>query len=264
MTEPSGADRGNKQGQELADTSVPHAKQARRAVVLTRGECLRLATALAFSALTDACLGAGADASSSAGLRYLDWALRVLRRLQEQTSSIRRAGQAVAEGLLGGHKLYVWDAEGAVTSEALGRAGGFMAVHALANKTDGVRGGDVLILASRAPREERALSIVLKAKSAGCGVIVLAPAGALTAAGSYSVDLPVPEGDAVVEVRGASGRLGPTSGLACCAALWAVLAEAALAMAEKGKPPHLWMSIKLPEAASYNDRALKQTADLGY
>jgi uncharacterized phosphosugar-binding protein len=230
---------------------------------VTRSECLKLGAAFVLTALWEALLLEGTEGAQSAGQRYLDEVLALLNRLKRQWKAIRSAGEAVAECLLGGHKLYVWDAEGAIKSEALGRAGGFMAVRAFSAESDKLSAGDVLLLASRSPDGEQALNIIRKAGEAGCNVIVLAPPGGLTKAGLRCVELPIPKGDAAVAVRGAA-RVGPTSGVACCAALWAVLAEAALKMAEKGRPPHIWRSIKLPDASVYNSNALKETEEQGF
>jgi uncharacterized phosphosugar-binding protein len=223
-----------------------------------------LGAAFALAALWEVLSTEGTEGAQSAGRRNLDEILALLNRIQGQWKAIRSAGEAVAECLLCGHKLYVWDAEGAIKSEALGRAGGFMAVKAFSAESDKLSAGDVLLLASREPNSDQALDIIGKSAETGGKVIVLAPPGSLTRAGFRCVELPVPKGDAVVAVKGAFGKVGPTSGIACCAALWAVLAEAALKRAGKGRPPHLWRSIKLPDAAAYNSNALRETEEQGF
>jgi uncharacterized phosphosugar-binding protein len=72
----------------------------------------------------------------------------------------------------------------------------------------------------------------------------------------------VTDADAAVVVRGAA--IAPASGVLNTAILWAVIAAYIEAMEKRGKPPHVWMSIKRPGAKDFNDAALAATREAGF
>ncbi len=70
-------------------------------------------------------------------------------------------------------------------------------------------------------------------------------------------------GDAILEMEGLDTKACPTSGVATAYALWALTAEVIAQLLKRGKRPHLYRSINLPDGASYNERARKEFEETG-
>jgi len=70
-------------------------------------------------------------------------------------------------------------------------------------------------------------------------------------------------GDAVLEMEGLDTKACPTSGVATAYALWALTAEIIAQLLKRGKRPHLYRSVNLPDGAAYNERARKEFEETG-
>jgi uncharacterized phosphosugar-binding protein len=62
-------------------------------------------------------------------------------------------------------------------------------------------------------------------------------------------------GDAVLDVEGVDTAVAPTSGLAFCYTIWAIVAEAVAQMLARGLHPHVYRSVNLPDGEEFNARA---------
>jgi len=213
-------------------------------------------------------LASPALASDDAMDRYMERVLSDLRRFRrERLATTDRAGDAIAERISSGGTLLVTDARGGYVAEALGRAGGLMAIARLTEGTP-VAAGDALIAVADEPSPEPTITLASGAKTAGALVVGICPIRARERALSSHCDIAlenyVTDRDAAVHVAGFDGPMAPTSGVLNTGILWALTAAYIEAMERRGKPPHIWKSIKRPGAREFNEIALEETKRVGY
>jgi uncharacterized phosphosugar-binding protein len=202
--------------------------------------------------------------------RYVDRVRRDLRRFRrEQLRATRDAGERLADRVAAGGRLLIYDARGSYSAEATGRAGGLMAIAPLRARAEAdVAPADALILVSDLAATDGDLKVARGARGRGALVVGICPVrdapNSLAAACDIALDNHVTDEDAAVTIRGLSGPIAPTSGAVNTAILWALTAAYIEAMARRGKPPHIWISIKRPGAQAFNDAALQATKEAGY
>jgi uncharacterized phosphosugar-binding protein len=201
---------------------------------------------------------------------YVDRVRRDLRRFRrEQLGATRDAAERLAQRVAAGGRLLVYDQRAAYSAEATGRAGGLMAIAPLrAGAETDLAPVDALILVSDLAAADGDLKVARGARGRGALVVGICPVRAapnsLAAACDIALDDYVTDEDAAVTIEGLSGPIAPTSGAVNAAILWALTAAYIEAMVRRGKPPHVWMSIKRPGAHAFNDAALQATKEAGY
>jgi len=226
-----------------------------------------------FARIVGASLGAGALAPKlaaqdpEAAERYLARIRSDLKRARdEQLPALERAGQLLAERVAGGGRLLIHDARGEYVAEALGRAGGLMGIAGLGGDPAAVKAADALLIVADEAANPADVGPATQARKAGALVVGICPVrpqpGALSGACDEAIDNYVTDEDAAVTVDGVA--MAPTSGVLNTALLWALTAAYIEAMEARGKPPHVWMSIKRPGSKACNDAALAATNDMGY
>lgn len=191
------------------------------------------------------------------------------RFAREQLAATDAAGERLAERVAAGGRLLIFDQQGKYSAEASGRAGGLMAVTAVRDGSEAsVHPQDALIIVADEPAAPADLEVARPARERGALVVGICPvrrgAHRLAAACDVALDNYVTNDDAAVSLPGVAQRVGPTSGALNAAILWALTAAYIEAMERRGKPPHIWKSIKRPGAQEFNAAALEATAREGY
>lgn len=204
--------------------------------------------------MISASLAAGDDAIEG----YFDAANQHLCRIRsESAGQIGRVGRRLAGRVAGGGRLFVFDSRGGYVSEALGRAGGLMAIAPLPADAAGVTANDAVIVVADDRLDAAAVAAAEAARAAGALVTGIGPASdtgkSLEAACHATI---------ANTLDGGAGN--PLSGVLNTAILWALIAAYIEAMEARGRPPHIWMSIKRPGSKAFNDAALAETAKVGY
>jgi len=199
--------------------------------------------------------------------RYLRRIRRDLARVRKGLPTIDRAGDLLAERVAAGGRLLIYDLRGEYAAEALGRAGGLMGIsHIGSDQTAMVSAADALLIVADEPANATDLALAQAARATGALVVGICPVrpgdGSLSGTCDLAIDNYVTDADAAVVVGGEA--IAPTSGVLNTAILWAVTAAYIEAMERRGKPPHVWMSIKRPGAKAFNDAALAATREAGY
>lgn len=202
------------------------------------------------------------------------YAQRLLAELQSLRTShvmaMQRAAEAMAQRVLQGARLYIVDDNSGLISEALGRAGGLMMIQQLPT-TDleeaGITAPDVLIACSRRA-ENLPMSVLARdARQRGVYVVAICPAAQaeepLSLPRWASTHLSVPPDEGIFTTPGEK-KVCPISGQLACVVLWMLTAAFIERMHKRGKTPHLWRSIKLPDSKSFNEQALQATVREGY
>lgn len=134
--------------------------------------------------------------------------------------------------------------------------------------------GDALLIFSTSGRNAVAIDMALRAaekKVRTIGVTSMAytnavasrhPSGKkLADVCDIVIDNGAPYGDAVVEIKGFAGKVGPISSVTGCAVVNAIVAESVSIMVEREILPPVFMSANVDGGDEYNDRLLKQNAN---
>jgi len=221
----------------------------------------------------------------TAGQRYLARAIEVLETISRtQDEPIAAAAAAVADAVADGNRVFVAATSHVLHTELYLRAGGLAAVHPLGEtpdlstpmlqlSTDVLRGdgdfvpgpGDVVLIGTNAGTDAGTVQVALAARAAGCLVVGLTcvayerwpevvvehPSGAkLIDLADIVVDIGGTIGDGVIDLDGLDTAVGPTSGVALCAAAWAILVAAAERLLDRGLTPIVYRSVQVPGAES--------------
>ena len=233
----------------------------------------------------------------TAAQTYLRGTIEVLETMAaSQASALEAAAERVAVAIAGGGRVWVAATSHVLHTELYLRAGGLAAVHPLGESPDlarpmrelsddALRGdgdfrpspGDVVIVGTNAGT----VQVALAARAAGCIVIGLTcvayerwpdvvvehpDGGRLVDLADIVVDIGGAIGDGIVELPGVDTAVGPTSGVALCAAAWAILVGAAERLVERGLVPIMYRSVQIPgaEALFHERRARYQVTRQGW
>jgi uncharacterized phosphosugar-binding protein len=70
-------------------------------------------------------------------------------------------------------------------------------------------------------------------------------------------------GDGALDMEGLDTGVAPTSGVAFCYIIWAVVSEAVAQMQARGLKPHVYRSVNLPDGEQFNARAEAEYRETG-
>ncbi|MEA2537191.1 MAG: hypothetical protein QOF11_1425 [Chloroflexota bacterium] len=223
---------------------------------------------------------------------YLLRTIEILETLAaSQAAVLEAAAERVAAAIASGGRVWVAATSHVLHTELYLRAGGLAAVHPLGETPDLARpmlelsddvlggdgdfrpaSGDVVIVGTNAGTDAGTVQVALAARAAGCTVIGLTcvayerwpevvvehpSGGRLVDLADIVVDIGGTIGDGVVELPGVDTAVGPTSGVALCAAAWAILVGAADRLVGQGLVPLVYRSVQIPggEALFHERRA---------
>jgi uncharacterized phosphosugar-binding protein len=194
------------------------------------------------------------------------WSVWLVR---EQLPATQAAGRAVADAIVGGHRVWVTQTSHTLHTEATRRAGGFMAVHVLDDDA-AIEAGDVVLAGTSAGTFDSIVETALVARARGAVVVSLTqlpferdarmpsahPSGRrLSEIADIVVDLGGPFGDGEFDLPDADGRevqVIPSSGVTGVLALWMIFAEALDLLVSRGTPPLVWQSNLIDGARERN------------
>jgi uncharacterized phosphosugar-binding protein len=192
---------------------------------------------------------------------------RLERIAREQLAPIEQGGEAVAQALAGGGRVWVTQTSHYLHQEATHRAGGLIAVHALESPDD-VAAGDVVLFGITAGAAAEVVDLALDLQRRGARVIAISqldferhpdlpathPSGRrLSDVADVHVDIGGPYGDGELELGETGIRVLPSSGVSSLLVLWMVLADAVGRLQAQGIVPLAYESNLLPGARSRNE-----------
>ena len=139
---------------------------------------------------------------------------------------------------------------------------------ALAVERSDLAPGDVLIMSSVSGKSASVVELALAAQRMGAKVVAItsvtysravrsrhSSGKRLLEVAEIVVDNCGEVGDAVLDMEGVDTAVAPTSGVAFCYIIWAVVAEAVARMLARGIRPHVYRSINLPDGEEFNAHA---------
>lgn len=167
-------------------------------------------------------------------------------------------------------------AEQVESSRREGRAKADERLAQLGVARSGLAEGDVLICNSVSGRSALAVEVARAASQMGVRVVAITSLNYSKGVSSqhstgkrlYEVAEVVIDncgivGDAVLDMEGVDTRVAPTSGVAFCFIIWALISEAVARMTARGLKPHVYRSINLPGGAEFNARAEAEYRETG-
>jgi uncharacterized phosphosugar-binding protein len=201
---------------------------------------------------------------------YLNAIIPLVRRLGDEPAAgaIRAAGEAVANALSSGGKVWLTETSHCLHTEATYRAGGFMAAHILTDPVV-VQQGDCVIEGTPVGVTRLAIDSALKAKARGAVLVALTnvafenhpntllehPSGRrLHELADIVVDLAGPIGDGVFEDPQSGTRIIPHSGVSGMVAMWMIFSEAVALLQARGETPRFYECVAVDGAPEKNRR----------
>jgi uncharacterized phosphosugar-binding protein len=146
----------------------------------------------------------------------------------------------------------------------------------LAVQRSGLAPGDVLLIASVSGKAALVVEVALAAQRLGAKVVAITNVAYSTAVESthssgkrlcevadVTIDNCGVVGDAVLSMEGIDTGVAPTSGVAFCYVVWAIVAEAVAQMQARGMHPHIYRSVNLPDGEAFNARAEQDYRESG-
>jgi uncharacterized phosphosugar-binding protein len=146
----------------------------------------------------------------------------------------------------------------------------------IALRRSGLAPGDALIISSVSGKAASVVELALAAQRLGAKVIAITNVTYSSAVESLHssgkrlcevADVVIDNcgvvGDAVLNVEGVDTGVAPTSGVAFCYIIWAIVAEAAAQMVARGLHPHVYRSVNLPDGEEFNARAVAAYRETG-
>jgi len=140
----------------------------------------------------------------------------------------------------------------------------------------GLAPGDALIVNSVSGKAALPVEVALAAQRLGCKVIGITNVTYSRAVESQHssgkhlfevADIVIDNcgvvGDAVLDVEGVGTGVAPTSGVAFCYIMWALVSETVAQMRARGLSPHVYRSINLPDGEEFNARAEQAYRETG-
>jgi uncharacterized phosphosugar-binding protein len=146
----------------------------------------------------------------------------------------------------------------------------------IAVQRSGLAAGDVLLISSVSGKAAIVVEVARAAQSLGAKVVAITNVTYSSAVHSLHstgkrlcdvADVVIDNcgvvGDAVLNVEGVDTGVAPTSGVAFCYIIWAVVAEAVARMRARGLHPHVYRSVNLPDGEQFNARAEAEYRETG-
>ncbi len=169
--------------------------------------------------------------------KYMDAAEKAITATLGQVEAVKKAAQIIAQAATNHKRVFVSDPYGVVESEIADKPGNLALFRSLQHSEERLGQGDVLILSSFLPAEERDLSIVAQARSLGSRVITISPGGGLAENADQAILDAGVESNGVLTTPGVSQPFGPVSGIVHVLLLNMVQAETAAILLASGKTP---------------------------
>lgn len=223
---------------------------------------------------------------------------------QQQEAAMEKAAETIAGTITSGGCVHVYDTGHMLSQELYNRAGGMVAfqpiniqisvasearhrpdkqteptegIHAYALKRSRLHAGDVLIVGSVSGKSEAVVDLVQAAKARGATVIALTSltySAQLTSdhssglrlfeAADIVIDNMAPQMDAMLQLEGMETAICPASGISAAVIMWAIEAQVAERLLEKGIIPSVLKSVNAPGTEAHNEAAYSTYRDCGY
>lgn len=183
-----------------------------------------------------------------------------LKRLPE----IKKAAEMITEAVNRGKRIFVVDRYGVIDSEVAEKPAGLLLFRPLVNSGEKLMEGDILILSSFQPEDEKDLGIVKEAHDLGAKVISISPDGQLARNSDMGVTDFDGEMNAVLNIDRAGLSFAPLSGIIHVLIIYMIEAETVERLLATGKKPAVSYAEYMDGGAAKLLEARKKFASQGY
>lgn len=197
------------------------------------------------------------------GNRYIDSAVEQLEALKTQLDAAAKAATAIADTVLSGRRVYVYDREHIVDTELVDRGSGLALFRSFDGSDETIGEGDILILAAYEAASEDDMAIASMALSAGAGLVTLAPEGALSGMADIALINSDPD-NGVITAAGFEEPFSPVSGIINAALAWSIAAETTAVLISRGKTPSVYRGEYLENGRTLNLEERRRFLSQGY
>jgi uncharacterized phosphosugar-binding protein len=184
----------------------------------------------------------------------------VLNRHQE----IKKASEMITDAALSGKRVFVTDRYGVIDSEVAEKPAGLALFRSLSQSGEKLSPGDILILSSFLPEDEKDMEIVKEARSLGVKIIAIAPEGQLAKSADLAITDPGGELNAVLDIARAGLSFAPLNGIIHVLTLYMIEAETAEKLLASGKKPTVLCAGYLAGGEAKLLEARRKFASQGY
>jgi len=144
---------------------------------------------------------------------YLDQAEKAVSAVLGKSDAIGRAAELIVRAVTSGKRVFLTDRYGVVDEEIAEKPGNLALFRSLSRSDEKLTSGDVLILSSFLPDDEKDVKIVEEARALGVSIITVSPEGKLSGSADVAVHDLGAEMNAVLSNHGMDRPFGPISGM---------------------------------------------------
>ena len=195
---------------------------------------------------------------------YMEEAEKAIPALLGQIEPIKKAVDIIVRAVTNGKQVFVTDRYGVVDAEIAEKPGNLALFRSLSQSGEKLAAGDILILSSFLPDEEKDLTIVSGARSLGASVITVSPEGKLSGSADVAVLDQGAGMNGVVTAPGGDRSFGPLSGILHVLLLNMIQAQTAEQLIASGKKPTVLPGEYMAEGAGKRIKAMQTFFDRGY
>ena len=204
--------------------------------------------------------------------QYLTAIIKRFDRLLPPADKFKQAASYMADAVLVGGKVWIYDKEWSLMVDANTRASGLAITSNYYSKSNKLTRADVLLIGSIEPDTADDIEIVKKVKSEGAKVIAFvststtgmaAKGTLLSEVADVVIDNWSPEVKGVLSAEG-TGVFGPTTGVMNDIIFWGVCAAFIDEMFSRGKIPSVYSGVHVSGGMDLYKRAGERREKLGY
>jgi len=195
---------------------------------------------------------------------YMDQAEKAVSDVLGRNDSIVKAAELIVHAVTNGKRVFVTDRYGVVDEEIAEKPGNLALFRSLSRSGEKLASGDVLILSSFLPDDERDIKIVEEARSLGVTIITVSPEGKLSGSADVAVLYQGAGMNAVLSAPGVDRSFGPISGMLHMLLINMMQAQVAQLMVASGKKPTILPGAYLAGGAEKRLEAMRKFLAQGY
>ncbi|MFC1693897.1 hypothetical protein ACFL1R_10365 [Candidatus Latescibacterota bacterium] len=197
-------------------------------------------------------------------LRYLNTVEEKIVAVLDQTETIKKAAEMITRAVTGGNSVYLVDTQGIIDAEMVDRASGLVLFRSLKDSRQKLTEGDVLIISTYYPEDERDFNYLNEAHASGASVITISPSGKLSGNADVALVNNSDIQNGIYSAYGIDRPFCPVSGFVNAVMAWSLAAETAALLLAQGKTPTVYWGEYLVGGKEQRTEARRRFIANGY
>jgi uncharacterized phosphosugar-binding protein len=195
---------------------------------------------------------------------YYEKLVKTLPALPKNMPEVKKAAEMVIEALNRGKKIFVTDRYEVIDSEVEKKPGGLLLFRSLSHSGEKMMEGDVLILSTFEPENEKDMAIIKNAHDLGAKVISISPSGRLANTADLALTDPSENMNTVLDLTRVKLSFAPLNGIFHVLLVYMIETETVERLLEAGKKPAVVFAEYLDGGADKLLESRKKFASQGY